>query len=375
MRVLFLNENIGGHVTVHVGIAGALSTHPDVEAEFLDVPPPGLFRRVLAAPLPGLARLDLDLQPLRHQLAAAAVARPLLNARLGRFDALHVYTQNAALLSTGLVRSRPTVVSTDSTNVRNAFVLPYRYPSRFTRACCRLRPGSSTKCTEPPPSSWQAADGSMSRCLRTTAFPRRRSVCFPSAFSFPTAFRHVQRHDRPRVTFVGRSMERKGGRRLLELHQQQLRDRCLLTLVTQERVKGGLPSVEVRNDVTPGDGKLASILADTDVFVFPSAMDQSPNVVLEAMAAGLPVVALPVAAVPEMVEHGVTGLLVAEGDDDGLVSAIRSLLDDPATARAMGTRGRQHVLKCFDATTSTSRLLEIIHEAVDLHGHGEGGQA
>jgi glycosyltransferase involved in cell wall biosynthesis len=303
------------------------------------------------------------------------VARRLLNARLGRFDALHVYTQNAALLSTGLVRSRPTVVSTDSTNARNAFVLPYRYPSRFT---ARMLPITTRFEHQVYRAATIIVAGSRwihESLLEDYGVPEEKIRVLPFGILVPDSLPTRTRHDRPRVTFVGRSMERKGGRRLLELHQQQLRDRCLLTLVTQERVKGGLPSVEVRNDVTPGDGKLASILADTDVFVFPSAMDQSPNVVLEAMAAGLPVVALPVAAVPEMVEHGVTGLLVAEGDDDGLVSAIRSLLDDPATARAMGTRGRQHVLKCFDATTSTSRLLEIIHEAVDLHGHGEGGQA
>jgi glycosyltransferase involved in cell wall biosynthesis len=196
--------------------------------------------------------------------------------------------------------------------------------------------------------------------------PEEKIRVLPFGIPVPELPRAGTRHDRPRITFVGRSMERKGGWRLLELHQQHLRDRCVLTLVTPERVEPGLPNVEVRNDVTPGDGQLDSILAATDVFVFPSAMDQSPNAVLEAMAAGLPVVALSVAAVPEMVQHGVTGFLVAAGDDAGTVSAINSLLDDPATAHAMGTRGREHVREHFNATTSTSRLLDIIREAVVL---------
>jgi starch synthase len=370
MRVLFVNENIGGHATVHVAIADALRAHPDVEAEFVHLPGPGLLRRVLAAPIPGLARVDLDLQPLRHQLAAAAVARRLLRARLDRFDALHVYTQNAALLSADLIRTRPTVVSTDSTNVRNAYHLEYRYPSRFT-------PYTLPATTVFERRVYRAATTIVanSRWIHSSltgdyGIPEDKIRVLP--FGLPVAdLPDRPGHDVPRITFVGRSMERKGGRRLLRLHQQHLRDRCVLTLVTQDDVPGHLANVEVRTDVTPGDGKLASILAHTDVFVFPSSIDKSPNAILEAMAAALPVVALPVAAVPEMVSHGVTGLLVAEGDDEGLVAAIRSLLDDRPTARAMGARGRQQVVKSFNAETSTAGLVEIIREAVLLH-HAQG---
>ena len=75
MRVLFVNENIGGHATVHHHLRRALEAHPEVEADFLDVPPPSLLRRLIGMRLPGLAGLDLDLQPLRAQLAASAWVR------------------------------------------------------------------------------------------------------------------------------------------------------------------------------------------------------------------------------------------------------------------------------------------------------------
>src|SRR5205823_7927059 len=79
MRVLFVNENIGGHATVHDNLGRALTTRPDVDATFYNVPAPGLVRKVAAAPLPGLARLDLDLQPLRYQLAQSALVHRVLS--------------------------------------------------------------------------------------------------------------------------------------------------------------------------------------------------------------------------------------------------------------------------------------------------------
>jgi alpha-maltose-1-phosphate synthase len=366
-RLVFLNENIGGHTTVHLSIADALKDHDAFEARFVDIPSPRLLRRVVSAQLPGLARLDLDLQPLRNQLAGATIARRRLRPLLNRADALHVYTQNAALLSVGLLRRVPTVVSIDSTNVRNAFVLPYRYPTRFTSKTLPITVWFERRVFEQATLVVASSRWICSSLTGDYQLPMEKIRVVPFGITVPTKLPADERHDPPRITFVGRSLERKGGRLLLQLHQLHLRERCTLTLVTQDRVERGLQGVEVRNDVTPGDAKLDSILAATDVFVLPSHMDQSPNAVLEAMAAGLPVVAMAVAGVPEMVEHGETGLLVTPGDDHALVTAISSLLDDPQRARAMGERGRQRVLERFDARRTTARLLEVIGEAIALH--------
>ena len=102
MRVLFVNENIGGHATVHLNLERALSGHPEIEATFLHVPRPPLGRRIVSASVPGLGRLDLDLQPLRAQLAVSAFVRRRLLNIVADFDVIHVYTHNAALLSSKL---------------------------------------------------------------------------------------------------------------------------------------------------------------------------------------------------------------------------------------------------------------------------------
>jgi alpha-maltose-1-phosphate synthase len=364
-RIAFLNENIGGHATMHLSIARSLEGSDDLEARFLDIPAP-LARRVFGAQVPGLARLDLDLQPLRYQLAGAMLARRLLEPLIEEVDAVHVYTQNAALLSAGLLRRVPSVVSIDSTNAYNNLTLAYRYPTRFTARTALLSAWFERRVFEAATLVVAKSQWARSRLVEDFAIPEKKVRVVHFGISIPADPPPHVGHHPPRITFVGSSLERKGGRLLLELHQRHLRSRCILTLVTRDRVDPGLHGVEVRNDIHPGDGQLESVLAETDVFVFPSAIDKSPNAVLEAMAAGLPVVALSVAGVPEMVEHAVTGLLVPESDEAALVVAISSLLDDQAESRRMGERGRRRVLDNYDGRRTTKQLLDIIEEAMTL---------
>ena len=76
----------------------------------------------------------------------------------------------------------------------------------------------------------------------------------------------------PEITFVGATMERKGGWWLLDVFRRRLADHCTLNVVTAGTVPQ-TPSVRVYNDLLPGDSKLEQILARTSVFVFPSEID------------------------------------------------------------------------------------------------------
>jgi glycosyltransferase involved in cell wall biosynthesis len=87
--------------------------------------------------------------------------------------------------------------------------------------------------------------------------------------------------------------------------------------------------------------RVAEEMARSDVLVLPSHMETSPNVVAEAMCAGLPVVATRVGGVPAMVEHGVTGQLVAPRDDVALAQALRQTFENPDRAGAMAERARK----------------------------------
>jgi glycosyltransferase involved in cell wall biosynthesis len=88
-------------------------------------------------------------------------------------------------------------------------------------------------------------------------------------------------------------------------------------------------------------------LRAADVFVHPSREEGFSNAILEAMAAGLPVVACDVGGNPEAVVPGETGLLVPRDDPGALAEAIAVLFRDPARARAMGDAGRRRVRERF----------------------------
>ena len=94
---------------------------------------------------------------------------------------------------------------------------------------------------------------------------------------------------------------------------------------------------------------LPDLFRAADLFVLPAVHDRQgnvdglPNVILEAMASGLPVVASAISGIPLAVEEESTGLLVEEGDGPALAAAISRLTGDPARARAMGEGGRSKV--------------------------------
>ncbi|MCS6922781.1 MAG: glycosyltransferase [Fimbriimonadales bacterium] len=106
-----------------------------------------------------------------------------------------------------------------------------------------------------------------------------------------------------------------------------------------------------------------AIINAADIFAFSSTHEGFGLAVAEAMAAGLPVVATAVGGVPELVEHGVSGLLVPNEDEDALVQALQRLVDDPALRQAMGARARAHAQERFDARAMT-RAYEALYESI-----------
>jgi sugar transferase (PEP-CTERM/EpsH1 system associated) len=90
-----------------------------------------------------------------------------------------------------------------------------------------------------------------------------------------------------------------------------------------------------------------SVLAAADVFALPSIAEGMSNTLLEAMAAGLPVVATRVGGNPELVEDGVTGQLVPIRDPVALREALAAYLDDPHLRAMHGKASRQRAVECF----------------------------
>jgi glycosyltransferase involved in cell wall biosynthesis len=105
-------------------------------------------------------------------------------------------------------------------------------------------------------------------------------------------------------------------------------------------------------------GKRA-LLEHAAVFALPSAAEGLPVSLIEAMSAGVPVVASPVGGVPEAVQDGVSGLLVAPGDKLGLERALRKLLSDRAFAARLGGAARESARLRFSPERVLPRLEEL----------------
>lgn len=112
-----------------------------------------------------------------------------------------------------------------------------------------------------------------------------------------------------------------------------------------------------RNDVP-------ALLKTADVFVFPSRTEGLPNALLEAMAAGCPIVATDVAGCRDLIEPERTGLLVPYGDTSALTRALTQLLQNRGHARTLGAEAAQAAATAWTSTRTFDAYAALYHEAL-----------
>lgn len=185
----------------------------------------------------------------------------------------------------------------------------------------------------------------------------------------PAAYRHDPGGSGKRVAFVGRLDPVKGALLLIEAMAVVLKAHpdATLTLAgdgparagaeARARALGIEAAVQFAGFMT--QGQVADLLANSDMLVLPSFAEGLPVVYMEALASRIPVVASRVAGVQELVEDGVTGYAIPPGDVATLADPMIRLMDDPATARAMGEAGRKAVEAGFDIRHEGARLADL----------------
>jgi len=206
---------------------------------------------------------------------------------------------------------------------------------------------------------------------------RHNSVRMPAPPPFETVRRLRQSlgiGDRERVVLaVGRFSREKGHTDLIDAFALLRRSRgqgvrLLLVGDGPERSRiesavraGGLAGAVVFTGQVPDVQPFYALAAALAV---PSHSEGSPNVVLEAMAAGVPVVATAVGGVPELVNDGETGLLVAARTPSTLAAALDRVLSDEPLARRLAQQANARVGREFTADAYKRDLLEIYHDTV-----------
>jgi glycosyltransferase involved in cell wall biosynthesis len=111
-------------------------------------------------------------------------------------------------------------------------------------------------------------------------------------------------------------------------------------------------------------------LRRADIFTLSSRWEGLPFVIIEAMMSGLPVVASRVGGVAELVDHGVTGLLVPPGDPEELAAALEGLLRDPLRRHAMGEAGQRRAFERFTEAEMVDRTAGLYARLLRARGPG-----
>ena len=187
--------------------------------------------------------------------------------------------------------------------------------------------------------------------------------------------------DAPTILSVGRFVEKKGFQFLVEacarLRQGGLRFRCLLVGDRgdqSERIDQLIHELDLTETVFIHDGvtqdELRDLYAQASVFALPCQVvasgdrDGIPNTLAEAMAMAIPVVSTAISGIPELVDHGIQGLLVPPGDSAALASALQRVLSAPALAAALGTAGRAKVCAMFNSRRTIRELHELFADTL-----------
>jgi glycosyltransferase involved in cell wall biosynthesis len=163
-----------------------------------------------------------------------------------------------------------------------------------------------------------------------------------------------------RLLFVGGDFERKGGPLLLEaVRAMNTREPFELHVVTGHPVPER-PGVIVHRGVLPNSASLHRLFKDADAFVLPSNGECLSVALMEAGAAGLPIVATDVGALGEAARHGENALVVPTGDVNALRGALEAIVDDADLRTRLGVRARQIALDKFDADKNDQRIVDLV---------------
>ncbi len=190
--------------------------------------------------------------------------------------------------------------------------------------------------------------------------------------------RSRRRHrTKPTVLFAGQMIFQKGPQDLLRawaLLPAVLRESAELVMVGDDlqhhgrhrRDMIGLAALlGVRADLPGFEENMPARLARSDIAVVPSHVEPLGNATLEAMASGMPVIGSRVGGIPEMIDDGVTGLLVSPGDPADLARKLEALLANASLRRAMGDAGYRRCVDRFSLDAHVTHVTRVYQNLLE----------
>jgi glycosyltransferase involved in cell wall biosynthesis len=352
-----------GWSTYARSVASVTAARDDIDAVHVNYWGGGLWR-ALSAPLPGGAG-HLESEARRVALASWRIRTWLLRRiDLRRFDIVHVtphaYARGflSAVASTGV----PLSVGLDATIWQEKGELRGIDDDDVQR---RWGPLVETQRSVVAAADLVVAMSAWAAAGVTARFgvDRDRLLVVPPSvpltpFVAAPALGGARTSGPVRMVFVGNDWRRKGGPQLLRWHQERWAGRVELHVCS-----AGAPVDRRARDVVwhgavPNDLLRERILPQMDLLALPTSHDMSPWALVEAQAAGVPVVAFAVAGIPEIVDDGATGLLAAPGQVGAFLCAVDQLLADATLRGRMAAAAVTRSRGQLSPTVVGGRLLD-----------------
>ena len=382
IRALFVNSGMLGHRAFAGLMHDITALVPGLEARHLDLSrdltvADRLIRRLFSVrltPRTGPAA-NLDLRRWREELNVGLLAarRIAAAARQHSFDVLHFHTQATAYASLARMKRTPAIVSLDCTQR----LASLEASSRLARATYQanivhdgrvFRAAAAIVST----SEWAARDVAAvypdcASKVSVLPFPVDVDAFSGSWIAERAARARTGNGYRPRVLFVGGDFPRKGGPDLLEAWREGgFAGRADLDVVTDWPLRAAAmpPGAQVIAGITPYTDRWRELWRRADLFVMPARHEAFGIVYEEAGASGIPAIGSGINAIPEIIQHELTGLLVPPGDRESLVRALRTLVDSPALRERMGCAARQYVTARAAIPMYAAKLGSIIGNVV-----------
>ena len=351
MRIVHVLEPADGGVARHVRdlVIGQIAAGHDVQAVVSDRGPLAGDLRAVGA---GVVQLPMrpEITAVRSDLRVAGALARLL--RRGRWDVVHTHGNKAGAIARPLAAARGLAVV--HTGHSFAYTSQRNRPRRGQGLRRALTLAIERRCARYARVIVCVSESERSDALRDGIAPATRLMVVPNgvpaASPAPPDPRLSQLGDgEPMVGYLARLQPGKGPGLLFdalsELYARRVPFRAAFVgdgpLASELGARVKRDGLEDRVLVLPfAPAEVDGVLAGFDVYALPSLWESMPIGILEAMAAGLPVVASDTGGVREAVLDGETGLLHPPGDVAAMVDALERMLLDPALRRQMGAAGR-----------------------------------
>jgi glycosyltransferase involved in cell wall biosynthesis len=352
-RVLVVGAKTHGHRSFAAALAAALGRRG---AHFAHVEIPRAFwNRALGYTIQRARGRDFE--AVRRQVALDVQLHSLARASMREYDVVHVVPSGFAHAFARVAPSERAALSVgmDCT----AELMRDEFGSSSWQEAVRHRLDRTTF----ERAVHVACYSEWARCSLLEHYGRDPALTDVVAPSAPVPERRPTRAARelPRIGLVGAPWIRKGGDRLLDWFARGRLGRAELHVLCRDAPPAArdVPGVFV-HDPMPRSRVLEEFLPSCDLFVLPTRRDQSPWVLAEAAASGLPIVASRMGGVHEMVIHEVSGFVPDPDDDDAFCGYITRLVGDAALRDAMGEAAHAHAAAHLDEQQNFDTLADRV---------------